>query len=69
MKLKGLLVELDEIRGQQESSGIQSDHVSSSFFLLHGTAGEKIKKFEERTASGRSNQHFLFLTSHVPQNW
>lgn len=28
MKLKGLLVELDEIRGQQESSGIQSDHVS-----------------------------------------
>ena len=28
MKIKGLLSELDEIRAQRETSGLQSDHVS-----------------------------------------
>ena len=28
MKVKGLLSELDEIRAQQETAGLQSDHVS-----------------------------------------
>ena len=28
MKIKGLLSELDEIRAQRETAGLQSDHVS-----------------------------------------
>ena len=34
MKIKGLLSELDEIRAQRETAGLQSDHVSVTTFTL-----------------------------------
>ena len=35
MKIKGLLSELDEIRAQRETAGLQSDHVRVTTQVLH----------------------------------
>lgn len=37
MKIKGLLSELDEIRAQRETAGLQSDHVSvtTSYYFIN----------------------------------